>query len=828
MKNFLLTILMLISALFVGCQTDLASDSIIEGNIANGEGVTTLTISTTAATRTALGEKSGDTYPVYWSEGDRIAANGVQSEPAVINEANAASAQFTFSTAINYPFSVTYPYTSTSTASAPKVVFPAEQSYAEGTFATQSVPMCGYLANGNAKVEMKHLAGILRFAVKSAKTDVVLEKIVITSSGAKLAGEFNVDCAAATISPSANTQNSVTYTLPSKFTLSQSQESLFYISLPAGEIGNCKVEFFDGEGQTMSSTWSGANLKAGIVREFKTITYKPGVTSALAPLEVETDELEIRYPTVYGYVKDTNGKPIKGVAVSDGFSVVTTNDKGYYTINVSRDCWYIYISLPSEYEVPINEYGQPCFYKKYPSNTPQYDFTLTPLPNGKEAKFALFAIGDPQVSSASKLTRFKNEAVPGLKAYSTELKSKGIPCYGITLGDIISNSDSSNSGGYRDDMRDGFHASKAGLPVFQVMGNHDNTFCNTSQPLFADERSSYFEFKQQREFEAIFGPINYSFNRGDVHIIGMRDIVYTTNTSGAKYQAGFLPSQWEWLKQDLAVVPKDKMVVLCVHIQLLNRDQNYIQDMLKLFDQYKEAHIISGHSHIMRNYEHTVEGTGHKVYEHNSCALCGCWWAANIAGDGTPNGYQVFIGEGNTFTDWYYMGYSKGMNTKSHQMRLYRGNAACGAAKSGTDTYGVKGFYGFNFGDDVLLANIYNADSQWTIKVYENGVHTGNMTKVKYSQPGFSALIGDYTLESPRRAADGVVTSHDFYVTGLLLGVLGRNPSSAGSFSGCYHLYQYKLKNKSATIKVVATDRFGNEYTETKITEGTDFSVTKH
>ena len=195
MKNFLLTILMLISALFVGCQTDLASDSIVEGNIANGEGVTTLTISTTEATRTVLGEKSGDTYPLYWSEGDRIAANGVQSEPAVINEANAASAQFTFSTAINYPFSVTYPYTSTSTASAPKVVFPAEQSYAEGTFATQSVPMCGYLANGNAKIEMKHLAGILRFAVKSAKTDVVLEKIVITSSGAKLAGEFNVDCA---------------------------------------------------------------------------------------------------------------------------------------------------------------------------------------------------------------------------------------------------------------------------------------------------------------------------------------------------------------------------------------------------------------------------------------------------------------------------------------------------------------------------------------------------------------------------------------------------------------------------------------------------------
>ena len=40
-------------------------------------------------------------------------------------------------------------------------------------------------------------------------------------------------------------------------------------------------------------------------------------------------------------------------------------------------------------------------------------------------------------------------------------------------------------------------------------------------------------------------------------------------------------------------------------------------------------------------------------------------------------------------------------------------------------------------------------------------------------------------------------------------------------------MYQYKLKNKSAEIKVVATDRFGNKYTETKITEGTDYSLAK-
>ena len=818
MRKFLFILTTLLTLFFVGCQTD-TTDSVVTGDSR------LLTISI-APTRTHLGDKVDSTYPVYWSEGDKIAANGMESASAEIKADNAAVAQFSFASSLSYPCHITYPYCSTTSAAAPKVAFPAEQSYVEDTFAC--APMCAYVNSSSQRIEMKHLSSVLRFPVKASKSGVVLTKVVITATnGQGIAGEFNVDCSKASLTATEGATNAVTYSLPANFALSTSAESVLYIALPAVEVGYCRVEFYDAQGEKMTSYWDGKTLKAGIVREFKSIVYKAGTTASLSPFEVEVDELEIRYPTVFGYVKDTNGNPVKGVAVSDGFTVVATDDKGYYSMNVSSDCWYIFISIPSEYQVDTNEYGQPCFFKKYPSNTPQYDFTLTPLPGGKEKKFAIFAIGDPQVSSSSKLSRFTKEAVPGLKAHSTELKAKGIPCYGITLGDIISNGDTSNTGAYRDDMRDGFHVDKAGMPIFQVMGNHDNTYYNSTQPIYADERNSIFELKAQREFESMYGPVNYSFNRGDVHIVGMRDIVYTTNTSAAKYKTGFLRSQYEWLKQDLALVPKDKVVVLCVHIQLLNTSINYVQETLALMDQFKEAHIFSGHSHIMRNYEHTVEGTGHKVFEHNTCALCGCWWAAKIAGDGTPNGYQVFIGEGNTFTDWYYMGYSNGMNTKSVQMRLYRGNTPYGNDVTGSDTYGVKGYYGFNFADNVLLANVWNADSKWTIKVYEDGVYTGNMTKITYGNPGLSTLVGDGSFSNPRRPADGVVSSHDYYVSGLLLGTLGRNPSSAGSYSGCYHLYRYTLKNKNASIKVVATDRFGNEYTETKIMTANDFSITK-
>ncbi len=828
MKKLLLSIAFF-TFLLTGCTRDNSSDS----NLGVEDGVHALTISTNS-TRISLGTKDGDTYPVYWSEGDKIVVNGILSQEGIIKSDNRAEATFELNGSPKFPYNITYPYTPSTTAEAPKVVIPTVQQYTEGTFAAESVPMCGY-TTGSSKIALKHLCGLLRFPVISGSEGISLEKIVITSTdGVKLSGEFEVNCNAATMVASEDSYNNITYTLPDNFTLSTSEESVFYISVPAIETGKCQVEFIEKSGEKMTRYWSSKEIKAGVVREFNTITYKRGVGGALLPLGVDSDSFTMYYPTISGYVKDTNGNPIEGVAVSDGFKVVATDSKGYYSMDVTKDCWYIYISVPAEYEIPTNEYGQPCFYKPYPSNTNQYNFTLTPLAGGKEKKFALFTFADPQVSNATALGRFQNEAIPGIKSHCDEVEAQGINCYGITLGDIISNGDSKNSGAYRDDMRDGFSVSSVGMPVFQVMGNHDNTYCNSNLPLFPDERSSTFELKAQREHEAVFGPVNFSFNRGDVHIIGMRDIVYRYNTTSGSYTRGFLPSQYEWLKQDLALVPKDKMVVLCVHIQLFNYSSTYYtQEVLSLLDEYKEAHIMSGHIHRQQLYEHeTISDSTHKIFEHNTCALCGSWWSANIAGDGTPNGYNVFIGEGNTFSDWYYMGYNTGMNTRSHQMRLYRGNAVTGGPISGTNTYGIKGYYAFNFAENVLLANVYNADSRWVIQVYEDEKYSGDMTLLPNTAPSFSTLVGDNSIENPRRAADGVVTGADFYVAGLHLGILGRwnssnNTPSNGAYNSCWHMYQYTLKNKDAKIKVVAIDRFNNEYTETIITEGTDYTLTK-
>lgn len=824
MKRFIYTLLVLplLVMLLVGCQGDFAQ------YVSSGDNVLTLSIS---HTRTSLGDKSGNTYPVYWSQGDRIVANGKCSGEAQIKSKDRSRAYFEFGESLTYPLSITYPYTSSSTANEARVVFPAEQHYVEGTFSQGGAPMCGYAESKGGSVGLKHLAAILRFSLKASTESILLDKIVVTSSNAKLSGEFAVDCKQGTISPTDKTTSRVTYTLPDRFALSTSNESIFYVIVPAGEVGTCTIEFVEESGEKMTKMWTpSSTVRAGVVREFNTLVYKQGTVGTLPSFDVYEDTLLLDRE-VCGRVKDTSGNPIKGVAVSDGFTIVTTNEEGYYKMMVSPDTWHIYISLPAEYEVPLNEYQQPCFYKKYIPGQVSYNFTLTPLAGGKESKFALFTFADPQVTNSTNLGRFK-ATVPLVKEYVTAVSSTGLPCYGITLGDILSNSSTNNDDAYRDDMRDGFAASKMGLPVFQVMGNHDCCHYKEGAPIEADATSSTYNMKAQRAHEDMFGPVNYSFNRGDVHIVAMRDIIYTSNITST-HSLGFFPEQVEWLRQDLALVPEDKMVVLCVHIQMLNSTKNRTQEVLALLNEFKEAHIISGHTHIQRNYIHKKEGSPHtNVYEHNTCALCGAWWSAKVAGDGSPNGYNVFVANGNTFEDWYYMGYNAEVreNSRSHQMRLYRGNSVYGAdapTDEESNAYGVKGYYGFNYGDDYILANIYNADADWDVSVYEDGVYSGKMSCLSYLKHPIGNLVGNYTRENPRRVPDGILSSTDFFAVGLHLGVLGRygeSGASSGAYGATYHMYTYKLKNKSASIRVVAKDRFGNEYVATEFADSSNYN----
>lgn len=795
-------------------------------------GANKLTISL-PTTRTALGEKSGESYPLYWSEGDCIALNGIRSEAALISATNPSSAEFSFNATLSYPYVVTYPFVNGTSTESPIVAFAAEQNYVENSTEAGILPMYGYATSGSA-IRLNHLAALLRFPVVADQAGTTLSKIVITSSEADLTGEFVVNCTDGTLTPSDKLSKVVTYNLPANFTLSTSAESVFYIALPAGETGSCSVEFIEASGEKMVAAWSEKELKAGIVREFKRITYKRGTNTSLEPLVAEEDNLII-YRNISGVVRDTNGKPISNVAVSDGFSITRTNAMGYYSMNASSDAWYIYVTVPAEYKIDVNEHNLPCFYQKYDKSNHTYDFTLTPLEGGAEQKFALVVMTDIHFDfDYSGKNNFANSVIPHINKQYESLEAQGTPCYGINLGDNLTNHNNINSTDLRPGFLESFRDSK--VKFFSVFGNHDFGYFNKSNPLTTDERNSTYNLKAQREHEEMFGPVNYSVERGDVHIVAMRNTQYTNNnhTYSTAYDYGFTDEQVEWLRQDLSTVPTSKTILFCIHVPFFNYTYTNYATVREILNRFDKVHILSGHNHYNRNLTHS-SFSAHKTskfVEYNTCSVSGPVWEHIIAGDGSPQGYRIFVNEGGAMTHSYYIGWNenggKNILGESKQMRLYWGDAKFGAPISGDNPYGTKGYYAFNFsnaeGKKVLLANLYNAgNTGWTIDVYENDVKMGSMEKLTYEKPKITELIGDGSFANPFRMADGVISGHDIYYEGYALGKMGRSTSDDGVWQACFHMYSYTLSDNNAKIKVVATDPYGDVITEDVILGDTTF-----
>jgi len=511
--------------------------------------------------------------------------------------------------------------------------------------------------------------------------------------------------------------------------------------------------------------------------------------------------------TISGHIKYSDGSPAEGISVSDGFSITVTDSDGYYEMDVTNDCWYIYFSYPSNVKIVKNSNGSPDFFKRYSSSTKTYDFTLTK--QAEEKEFVLMAMADPQSHNSARGTqktadtnRFRDEVVPEV---NKNISAMGLPCYGVTLGDIVYSENSRNSNGGMSTMRTNF--SKINMPVFQTMGNHDYTYFYSSSPLKTDATSSTLYLKAQRKFEEAFGPINYSFNRGDVHIVCLRDINYDSDVDASSYHGGFTNEQYNWLKADLAQVSKDKKVILCVHIPLFDRKSNEnVMNVLNLIKTYTKSYIFSGHAHYYRWIE-SVAGTGIPEQVHNT--VCGQWWWSRLEGDGCPNSYTVYRFNGTDIKDAYNMGIHSEMNSKEYQMRIYRGDIKCG---------GPYGYFQWQHSSSTYLINVFQGNSKWRVKVYEDGVYAGDATLMPNSKTTFSSISMGETKLIPESS------NQDWWAIGFHIGVCGRGTSGTSYYTNMFHMFKYTAKNASAKITVEATDPYGNTFVcSDVITDGTSY-----
>lgn len=476
---------------------------------------------------------------------------------------------------------------------------------------------------------------------------------------------------------------------------------------------------------------------------------EPRTPPAEPPREIEVDASS----TLYGFVGDTAGNPVEGVVVSDGFQCVATDAGGVYEMKRDAAAEYVCYSVPAEFKIRTGHDGYPDFYVRLDTSQQKIrqDFTLERLA-GVERNFRLICIGDPQPAKAEEATRFEREAMVDVRRTAT---ASAVPCYGVALGDIT---------GEKPDLLAGVRRSlgTAGIPVFALPGNHDKYKVDDATPRDA----SYFRYTM--------GPVDYSFNRGDVHVVCMDDVIYT---SGTEYTNGFTDAQLAWLRADLSFVPKQKMVILCYYIPLRSGTARNMAAVKALLSEYAEAHLMAAHTHYNENFINTDADGG--LYEHIHGAPCGVFWHSALNGDGTPNGYAVYDVEGAAITDWRY---KSSLHDESFQIRLHRGG----------DTH--SGFT-YPYTPKTVIANVWNADPEWRVTLCENGVETKAMT-----------LVTTYT---------------DAWSVGYHVGVLGRGDNYK---SPCKHMYVAEPNDVRAALKVVAVDRWGNRYEQSEFTAPDDFT----
>jgi calcineurin-like phosphoesterase family protein len=103
-------------------------------------------------------------------------------------------------------------------------------------------------------------------------------------------------------------------------------------------------------------------------------------------------------------------------------------------------------------------------------------------------------------------------------------------------------------------------AARAGLPVRNVLGNHDVFGIEREKSHVAVTHPVY----GKRMYEAALGPRYYAFNRGRIHFI----VLDTIGVDDMSYY-GFLDAeQLDWVRKELAFVPAGTTVVTVGHIPL--------------------------------------------------------------------------------------------------------------------------------------------------------------------------------------------------------------------------------------------------------------------
>lgn len=505
--------------------------------------------------------------------------------------------------------------------------------------------------------------------------------------------------------------------------------------------------------------------------------------------------------TVYGIVSSA-GVGVENVVVSDGAEVTVTNEKGIYQLKSAKKWGYVFISVPSGYEVP-SVGVLPQFHRALKNSADvveRADFKLEKV-DGQDS-YKIFMLGDMHLANRTgDLGQFA-QFTSDLTDYMT--RHKGEKMYALTLGDMTWDLYWYSNSYYFPQYLNTVNSQIKNLQIFHTMGNHDNDFQTRS------------DYDAAVKYVDQICPTYYSFNIGKVHYVVMDDIdcsSYDGSTS-RNYVKSLSAEQLDWLAKDLSYVAKTTPVVVAMHVQVfypttsgfkIDHDPVNTLRLFDILDGYT-VRFVTGHTHKLFNVTPDAPIVdGHNFREYNSGSVCASWWwsgnltpGIHIGTDGTPGGYGIWDVTGTDFQCLYKStGWPEEYQFRSYDLNNVHFSMADVPLMPSDISASVKNAYMQYVNaypqnnDNEVLINIWNWNSDWTLSVVDENRKTLPYTEVWAYDPLHIAAL------SVKRFNNAGLKSTPSFITDKFT-----------------HFFKVKADDADTDLVITVKDEFGNEWTE--------------
>lgn len=505
--------------------------------------------------------------------------------------------------------------------------------------------------------------------------------------------------------------------------------------------------------------------------------------------------------TVYGIVSSA-GVGVENVVVSDGAEVTVTNEKGIYQLKSAKKWGYVFISVPSGYEVP-SVGVLPQFHRALKNSADvveRADFKLEKV-DGQDS-YKIFMLGDMHLANRTgDLGQFA-QFTSDLTDYMT--RHKGEKMYALTLGDMTWDLYWYSNSYYFPQYLNTVNSQIKNLQIFHTMGNHDNDFQTRS------------DYDAAVKYVDQICPTYYSFNIGKVHYVVMDDIdcsSYDGSTS-LNYVKSLSAEQLDWLAKDLSYVAKTTPVVVAMHAQVfypttsgfkIDHDPVNTLRLFDILDGYT-VRFVTGHTHKLFNVTPDAPIVdGHNFREYNSGSVCASWWwsgnltpGIHIGTDGTPGGYGIWDVTGTDFQCLYKStGWPEEYQFRSYDLNNVHFSMADVPLMPSDISASVKNAYMQYVNaypqnnDNEVLINIWNWNSDWTLSVVDENRKTLPYTEVWAYDPLHIAAL------SVKRFNNAGLKSTPSFITNKFT-----------------HFFKVKADDADTDLVITVKDEFGNEWTE--------------